>query len=469
MTSILSSSNTAPVDNGKLALSIDEAQKKLTQTNVSALWEENVGSLSGWNILGKFYGLCVYFLYKGEAVKADEKDGGAADFNGKLASLVETVAKRVLTDGEADAAGVPRLQYTNGKQQQISAADTKGVDDALSRFYDAFKKRCKVLGVSWDDKEFKQLIQATFKEMSKQALNPDLAKRHRIPEAILSLKMKSEEHNFLNKLYQNMLTAYAGRVDGISPESFDKEVKLISSYFEKEVTPDEMIRRDLCVSIDKEHKTKLTKLAADYAKPADPKVVEIKKHLIDDLNSKRAKMQEEVDELRGSTGHNGKVHAAYQKFQDAHTPYATAATKFRDAYQAVYNNIPVTTNIEQLIPLEIQGPETPNKAALRDARDKLVAAQKIYKEAEAELTKLSERLAKLAEYDSDQNLFRGDLYKLNQERIPNVATEAVERGAALSQFYNKLLTPPALDAPLADVKTWSSELEQIIKDATERS
>jgi hypothetical protein len=457
MTSISSTSHAVAVEKSQPPLSISEAEKKLTQTHVDELWTDYVSSVSNWNVFGKLYGIFIYLLYKGNAAQGDKEHGATiAEFNIKLAKLAHTVAARALTNDEADGMGVPHLQYPNDRQQQESAARTKNAEDALSRFYDVFRERCKQLKISWNDSSFGHVVEAAFNKMSQKASDPALAEEHRVHTVVISSKMETEKNRFLDKIYKSMVATYAQEVEAISPESFAVQVKVISGFHSGVAL--HQIRKDLCSAIKEKHAPKLTKLAADYANAADPKVTEIKNRLARDWESLRADMQKEVDALRGSTGYNGEVHAADKKVKDAKAPYDAAAAEFINAFQTVYDTT-VTTPVDELAGLE----GTQDPASLKEARVKLLAAQKVYQEEEAKRVKLSERLTELAEFDGRGNLFAGKLFTLIRQDVPQVAEEARKQGGFLSQFYNKLLVSVSVEA---EVKTWSSELEEIIKKAT---
>lgn len=433
-------STTAPVTTAVTAQNpVDIAGNKLSKTAIDNLWTDKVTNAS--NVFTKFAGLISYLWNRSTAASQDTPEVKATieAYNTASLKLVKAIANRALTERESASMGVAPMQFNSGAVQLSNAAQKQAADVAEKEFYDVFKKRCTQLNISTNSADFGVYTQAALNNVtriseSKEFLS-DLPSQLKDAANLIPVKMGTMVEGFSKRIYVDMVDGFASQpAASITIDGFKQKAADMKGFFPNNSSVD--IEASLRQALKANNDQAFNALANEFLNvdPTNAKVAELKGQLRTQFEAEKQAIETELSALRGPSGWDGTINAAFQRMD--------AARVARDAARAELFNVLGIVNPtmadDQLAAL-LNGNFSTDITAKRDLWLQKVAE---FNTAKQEHDALVARFAELAQYQpGTQNVIGGKLAQVNAN-LQDAQLGAAARAEAtkIGNFYRELHT-----------------------------
>ncbi len=321
--------------------------KIFKESAVSKLWEEKVTKAS--NIFTQFAGLFVYLWNKGEAVA---QDATIEKINVAVTQLVDSVAERNYSEEEAATKGLPRLRFTNAKDQEVYGARQEASNKALSEFYDLFKARVTQLGITEQSNDYGVYAAAASKAIQESSSNlksftkvgGGVVPRTIDTTATLKTKIETTVKGFNSKIFYDMVNSFADQpIENITIQGFKDKVVVLKGFFSSNDTVE--IETELRKAIKAKHDSvQFNTIHTEFLNPAAnaPRFVAARAAIETKLNAEKTALEADLNALRGPHGFDGTLNTAFQERQTAEAEKNQAYTALVTAFQQPTANLAVT-------------------------------------------------------------------------------------------------------------------------------
>lgn len=419
----------APVD------PVVAAINKLSKSNIDNLWEDNVTNAAWY---AKISGFICYLWGRSDALEKDKDQGESiAEFNQATVELVNAVAHRALTPQESNALNFNAVLPDDYVKQAKAATSQICANEALEKFYAAFKTRISKLQVNEDSADFGIYSNAAQRILTLRAENE---RANFDMGSLLPTKMKTTVQEFTGKILNDMVEAYATQpLASITGDSFKAKVALVYSYFSN-LRPTETetkveIEAKLRQAISKKHKAdEFTAIRGEYANQSQyaPHFVAAKGTVKAKLEAERTKLQAELTTLCGvNNARNGKLNTVWGERTTAETALTTAKAAYVVARSTFPGGVTTATATEDLLGMDIDPQLVPLKADLKAKFDAFNAKDKEYNE-------LDTRRQFIAQFTGDQ-ITGGRLHDIGLNLDPAaLALSARAETNKVVNFYDEL-------------------------------
>jgi hypothetical protein len=457
------------------------AENALSKSHVETLWAEKVTrpweekvTQNSWvgtaskvmpiiPLLAKIPGLISYLWNRSTAVEADKKFGATiTEYNAKLATLVNKVAERALTQTESASIDMNGNIGALKTKDQLNRAERVLVcQKAEDEFYKVFKERCTQLNVNQNGDDFGVHFQGALNSIMRQSESEACPHKN-----ALKLKIETTCNSLSSLTYLDILTAFATQpAESITREGYVKKTKQLHGLFSgnTQMGIETAMRRAI---LENHTSQELLKLAAEYAAadPANPKVATVRQNLKDKFEAEQAALEAELEPMRGPNKNDGTLHTTSETMKKAGEALDTARTKFKTEYAKQYGVNP-TSDDEALAVLVFNASQ-----AVQDAHADFLEKLTLFKDAKKAFDDLKAEHSKLTGieydaqgmpkdrtgYDGAGNVIGGKIGAL-KAKLLDLDRLARDEASKTAKFYKELST---------EASAWSfNAMQAILNDS----